>query len=175
MKRVTQLLIITVSVLFILTGCRALDAPAIKIYAPIEGYKYIYITPTKELTAGYGYTRSDAFLGTRGLSTMKSVNPRDIISGELIKQGFVILPELQPELNTKTFIVNYGESGRKSRGLGYTIEVTLQFLSADKNAVVCTCTAEGQGETEADDIRIAIKRALAGFFTMKENSDTLKN
>jgi hypothetical protein len=30
--------------------------------------------------------------------------------------------------------------------------------------VVCTSTAEGMGETEADDIRIAIKRALTEVF-----------
>ena len=44
------------------------------------------------------------------------------------------------------------------------IEVTLQILSADTHEVLCTGTAEGQGETEADDIRIAITRALAMVF-----------
>ena len=48
--------------------------------------------------------------------------------------------------------------------LGYTIEITLQFLSADTHEVVCTSTAEGMGETEADDIRIAIQKALTEVF-----------
>jgi len=30
--------------------------------------------------------------------------------------------------------------------------------------MICSCTAEGQGSTEADDIRQAIKRALDGLF-----------
>lgn len=31
----------------------------------------------------------------------------------------------------------------------------------------CSCTAEGQGETEADDIRQAIRRALTSLFPEK--------
>ena len=69
-----------------------------------------------------------------------------------------------PELAKETLIVNYGESGRRNRGLGYTIEVTIQFISAYTHEMFCSCTAEGQGSTEADDIRQAIKRALDGLF-----------
>ena len=138
----------------IFTSCGALKAPVIVKNAPIEGYRYVFITPTKELTSSIGYTE---------LSTTKSVNPSDIISGELIKNGFIVLPELKSELNNKTLIVNYGESGRRNRGLGYTIEVTIQFVSAETHEMVCSCTAEGQGATEADDIRLAIRRALSGL------------
>ena len=53
------------------------------------------------------------------------------------------------------------------RGLGYTIEVTIQFSSAKTNEMICSCTAEGQGETEADDIRQAIRRALTSLFPEK--------
>ena len=81
-----------------------------------------------------------------------------------MKNNFIILPEIKPELSDKTLIVNYGESGRRNRGLGYTIEVTIQFISAKTHERVCTCTAEGQGETEADDIRKAIRRALSELF-----------
>ena len=71
------------------------------------------------------------------------------------------MPELKSELADITLIVNYGESGRRNTGLGgYTIEVTIQFISAKTNSLVCSCTAEGQGSTEADDIRQAITRCL---------------
>ena len=106
--------------------------------------------------------------GVYGSTTSKSVNPSDVISGILLKNGFSQLPELKPELTDETLIVNYGESGRRNRGLGYTIEVTIQFLSAKTNTTVCSCTAEGQGETEADDIRQAITRCLTGLLS-KEN------
>ena len=94
----------------------------------------------------------------------KTSNPSDLIAGILIKQGFIRLPELNSRLLDETLIVNYGESGRRNVNLGYSIEVTIQFLSAKTNMPVCVCTAEGQGSTEADDIRIAINRALKPLF-----------
>lgn len=76
------------------------------------------------------------------------------------------MPEIKPELIDQTLIVNYGESGKRNiaGGLGgYTIEVTIQFISAKTHTLMSSCTAEGQGETEADDIRKAINRCLAGL------------
>lgn len=61
-------------------------------------------------------------------------------------------------------IVNFGESGRRNVNLGYSIEVTIQFLNAKTLNPIVVCTAEGQGSTEADDIRIAINRALGPLF-----------
>ena len=46
--------------------------------------------------------------------------------------------------------MNYGESGRRNRGLGITNDMLL--------------FAEGQGETEADDICQAIRRTLESLF-----------
>ena len=43
-------------------------------------------------------------------------------------------------------------------------EITLQFVSALDHSLICVTTAEGQGSTEADDIRIAINRALEALF-----------
>ena len=102
--------------------------------------------------------------GLYGGGSTKTINPSDVISGIMLKQGYIRLPELNPEVLDKTLIVNYGESGRRNVNLGYSIEVTIQFLSARTNMPVCICTAEGQGSTEADDIRIAINRALAPLF-----------
>ena len=147
-------------------GCAPLRTPVIVRNAPIEMYKYAYISPTKELTSSTGGTYGGQY-GIYGSSTTKSVNPSDVIAGILIKQGYIILPELKSELANETLIVNYGESGRRNRGLGYTIEVTIQFSSAKTNEMICSCTAEGQGETEADDIRQAIRRALSSLFPEK--------
>lgn len=147
-------------------GCAPLRTPVIVRNAPIEMYKYAYISPTKELTSSTGGTYGGQY-GIYGSSTTKSVNPSDVIAGILIKQGYIILPELKSELANETLIVNYGESSRRNRGLGYTIEVTIQFSSAKTNEMICSCTAEGQGETEADDIRQAIRRALSSLFPEK--------
>lgn len=147
-------------------NCTPLRSPVIVKKAPIETFKYAYIYPTKELTTSSGRTYGGQY-GIYGASTTKSVNPSDVIAGALIKEGFIILPELKSELSNETLIVNYGESGRRNRGLGYTIEVTIQFISAETKQMICSCTAEGQGETEVDDIRQAIRRALEGLFSKK--------
>ena len=159
-KRLT----LAICIILLMNACAPLRTPVILKNAPIERFKYVYISPTKELTSSTGSTYGGQY-GVYGSSTTKSVNPSDVIAGMLIQKGYVILPELNPELAKKTLIVNYGESGKRNRGLGYTIEVTIQFISAATNELVSSCTAEGQGETEADDIRQAIRRALNGLFT----------
>jgi len=126
----------------------------------VKDYQYIFISPTETLTSSAGSVYGGDY-GAYGSSTTKSVNPSDVIAGILSKDGFIVLPELRPDLADETLIVNYGESGRRHRGLGYTIEVTIQFISARSHSLICSGTAEGQGETEADDIRQAITRSLS--------------
>ena len=149
--------------ILLMNACASLRSPVVVKNSPIEMFKYAYISTTKELTSSTGSTYGGQY-GIYGSSTTKSVNPSDVIAGILIQKGYVILPELNPELAKETLIVNYGESGRRNRGLGYTIEVTIQFISAYTHEMFCSCTAEGQGSTEADDIRQAIKRALDDLF-----------
>jgi len=162
MKAVRFLGIIIASIGLI--SCAPLKAPTIIKEDSIEGYKYIFITPTSNLTSGTGSVYGGQY-GAYGASTSKSVNPSDVISGILLKEGYIRIPELKQELLDETLIVNYGESGKRNRGLGYTIEVTIQFISANSHTPICSCTAEGQGETEADDIRQAITRCLSGLLS----------
>jgi hypothetical protein len=141
-------------------GCATLRPPlrpatSVK-NASINGYTYIYVSPTNSLTSSSGYTINGDLL-----SSSKTVNPADLITGIFIKEGLIRLPELKPELAEETLIINYGESGKRNTGLGgYTLEVTIQLISAKTSSLVCSCTAEGQGSTEADDIRQAITRCL---------------
>ena len=146
--------------LFITSCGVTLLAPSVNITAPLNGYKYLYITPTEEKTSTSGYVYNGI-----GGSTTHSVNPADIITGCLVKRGYTRIPELKQENLDKTFVINYGETGRRQASLfAYTIEVTLQFISADTHEVLCVSTAEGCGETEADDVRIAIGRSLDAIF-----------
>ena len=126
----------------------------------LNEYKYIIVNSTETLNSSVGAI----VYGGGYFLTGKSVNPGDVISGYLIKKGFVILKEKENDLINKTLIVNYGESGRRDVFWGYTIEVTIQFLTANTNEVVCVTTAEGIGDTEADDITKAITRALDAVF-----------
>ena len=143
-----------------------LEPPIITKNYPIEEYKYIVIPQTSSLNSGTGGVYGSRY-GLYGAFSNKSVNPSDVISGILLKEGFTILPEVKPEFLDRTLIVNYGESGRRNAGglRGYTIEVTIKFISAKSYETTCSCTAEGQGSTEADDIREAINRCLTGLFS----------
>ena len=135
-----------------------LKVPTIVKNYNIKEYKYIFISPTGSLTSGSGAT-----YGRQYYSATKTVNPSDVIAGILSKEGFIIVPELKPEIINETLIVNYGESGRRNVAFGYTIEVTIQFISAKSHSLISSCTAEGIGATEADDIRQAITRCLTGL------------
>ena len=107
LKRLT----LAICIVLLMNACAPLRTPVIVKNAPIEMFKYAYISPTKELTSSTGSTYGGQY-GVYGSST-----------------------------------------------------TTIQFISAAANELVSSCTAEGQGETEADDIRQAIRRALNGLFT----------
>lgn len=158
MKTIRVLTIVFLST--IIYGCANLRPATTTNNGNVKEYKYFYISPTNSLTSSSGIA-----IGGQYYSSGKSVNPTDVITGILSKQGFIRLPELNPDLADKIVIINYGESGRRGTGLGgYTIEVTIQFVSSKTHLPVCSCTAEGQGETEADDIRKAINRCLTALF-----------
>ena len=141
-------------------SCVVLQPVQVIRNAPLKDYTYFYITPTETKTGSTGGVYGNGY-GVYGSSRSKSTNPADIISGYLIKRGLIRLPEIRSDMADKTMIINYGETGRRSTSLtSYTIEVTLQIISAKTNEVICILTGEGQGETEADDIRIAINRCL---------------
>lgn len=148
-----------------LSGCSSLLAPTVTRNKTITGYKYFYITPTVEKSSVIGSVVPLATGGSIGLSTSHNVNPADLICGHFLKRGYTRLPELKPNLASETIVVNYGETGRRETGwFSYAIEVTVQLISAESSEVICAGTAEGQGETEADDIRIAINRCMDAIF-----------
>jgi hypothetical protein len=148
-------------------GCKIfkpLLPPKVIVNKPISDFKYVVLPNTDSKTSNNTALYGGAY-NIYGTTTTQSVNPKDIISGILMKKGFIILPEVKDELLEKTLIVNYGESGKRMTGLGgYTLEVTISFVSAKNFNIVGTCVAEGQGSTESEDIRIAITRCLNAIF-----------
>ena len=152
-------LLLTLIVILTFTSCGSLRPVTVTRNSSLEGYHYAYINSTSTKVGSAGY-----FYNGMGASETKSTNPSEIISGFLMKKGFIIVPELKPENESQTIVVNYAETGRRNLNLGYTIEITIQILSATDQSLLCTGTAEGQGCTEADDIRIAINRCLAEIF-----------
>lgn len=165
MKKLTGLFLFVIALA--LGSCGVMRPATTDIKTPLANYKYFYVLETTGLTSSVGgvvgFSSGDAY----GTGYGKSVNPQDMVSGYLMKKGFVRLPELKPELLKETMVVSYGESGRRAAGLGYAIEVTIQLTDAGTHALIATATAEGQGETEADDIRKAIIRAMDALFGVK--------
>lgn len=151
----------------LLNGCTATLLPvSVTKNSSMDEYKYVYITPTSGITSTTGGVYGGSY-GVYGSTQTRSISPSDMIAGVMIKKGFTQVPNITPEIAAQTLIINYGESGRREVGLGYTIEITLQFLSAKTHEIICVSTAEGQGLSEADDIRIAIIRALDEVFPSK--------
>lgn len=148
------------------SSCASMRPPIINTYNDsVYNYRYFYVTPTGDYTSS-----SEVFSNQYGVfgGTTKSTNPASIISGILFKNGFIQVNEVNPNNAKETMIINFGETGRRNVNLGYSIEVTIQFISASTQQPICTCTAEGQGETEADDVRKAIQRALEPIFNSKK-------
>ncbi len=152
--------------LLCISSCASLKPVVLTSNKSLAGYEYCYVTPTTGFISESGGIYGTAY-GIYGLSQSNSINPRDMIAGRMIKRGFTILQEINPKLADKTLIINYGESGRRNVFGGHTTEITLQIISAQTYEVLCTCSAEGFGSTKADDISIAINRALDEIFSSK--------
>ena len=141
-------------------GCVSLNPTQVTRHSSMNGYKYVYITPTAARNSvsggvynGWGYTSSS------------SADPATIISGHFIKRGFIRVPEIKSATESQTIVVNYSETGRRPNGLGSSLEITIQLLSAKTNELICVVVGEGYGDTEADDIKNAIDRCMNKIFS----------
>lgn len=150
----------------LINGCAILKPVESKKFGDISVYKYVVIGKTQTLNSatgsGYvGYGTGGGFMA----SVAKSVNPSDVIAGILMKKGFVVLDSMNDNAKKEqTLLLQYGQGDRRNvlGGLGgYTLEVSIQILDFTTKEPKFICTAEGQGETEADDIRKAITRCLS--------------
>ncbi|MBB6276569.1 hypothetical protein [Porphyromonas circumdentaria] len=142
--------------LSLLTSCVTLRPASVDLRKPIDTYTYVYVPVAQAINS----TTSATFSGVS-----QSVNSRDMIVGVFAKHGYVVLHQLEDKYLPKTLIVNCGESGRRNVFLGYTTEVTLQFISAETGELLCTTTAEGYISTENTKVKHAISRALEAVFS----------
>lgn len=176
--------IVTGLVLFLLSGCgMALLPVSVEGSRSLDGYKYFYMNGTGSMTSrsnvgvnvGYGVYVTDPD---------RSINPGDFISGYLMNKGYIRVAERPFVHPGETFIVNYGEGGKRykyNRNDGtrpivdtYAQEVILQFISAETNDVICTIKGEGIGSTQADDIRNALQRSLDAYFEVESDDKEIK-
>ena len=154
MKQVINTISIICILLFI-TSCGSLRPVSVTQNKSLNGYTYFYVMPTSEINSISGTTINKQYY-----THSRTINPSDLLAGHLMKKGFIRVAEIKPEQAKETFIVCFSESGRRNLNLGYSIEVTIQILAAINNEPLCIVTGEGQGTTEADDVRIAINRCM---------------
>lgn len=154
---------IILALVFCVSGCATLRPVSVHMSDSIFKYKYFYITPTGTVNSS---PTSGVVVGNMVFSgDSKSVNPTDLIAGQLTKAGFIRVPELTDVIRGNTFIVNYGETGKRDVGLAGTVtEITIQFVSAATLEPICSCTGEGYGDTKADDVEQAILRCFQQLF-----------
>ncbi len=139
----------------VFSACQTLMTPKVETYQPLNKYKYFYINPVAPKVSGT--------VGVYG-GVERSTDPTAIIANALMLEGFVRLPCIVDDKKSETMVVNYGEGERIIRVLGYSIMVRIQFVSAENYELICQVEADGMGENEADDIRMAINRALSSIF-----------
>ncbi|WP_025843459.1 hypothetical protein [Porphyromonas gingivicanis] len=160
LRSVYKVLALFIISLGIFSSCVTLRPANVTLKRDISQFTRVYIPSTQTV---HGSTA--VVISGMVLPYSQSVNPRDVIAGMLSKKGYIIINELDERFREETIIVNYGESDRRNVGLGgYTIEVTLQFISAATGELLCTTTAEGCGSTEAEDVKQAVTRALKAVF-----------
>ena len=160
MNRISRISLCLTFVLSVFASCVSLQPAAVDVKQGISNYSRVYIPQTQPVNSTTAVVISKTVL-----PSSQTVNPRDVIAGRLSKRKYIILDRLDERFQNETIIVNYGESNRRSLGLGeYTIEVTLQFVSAATGELLGTTTAEGYGETEAESVKQAVTRALDALF-----------
>lgn len=142
--------------LLALTGC-ALNPPVHTQATSLSKYQYVLIESSASITSIQASNRS---------AQTKDVNPGALIEGILLKRGVIKVPSANAQTAGKLLLAKYGISGKRdiAGGLaGYAQEVTISLVDAESLIPVYTCTAEGIGSTEADDIREAIMSCMSGL------------
>ena len=147
------------------TSCLSIAPTSISRNGSLDGYRYFYVTPTAERSSVTGDTWGNRH-GTYGTTTSNSVNPADLIAGYLMGRGYVRVPEIKKEDAAQTMVINYGD-GNMREGAFFdqrAIEVTIQIVNAQTNALVVVCKAEEKSNNEAKATRYAIEKALNEIF-----------
>ena len=101
MKKLLPLLLITC----VFASCYTLYPPTVSVNPTISQYRYVYIIPTSAVTSGTSYTGTGYYTGVYGAGITKSINPADVIAGDLMQRGYAILPNLQEDKLEKTVSV----------------------------------------------------------------------
>ena len=166
MKKIYSLMICLVGTL-LLSSCLSLAPTTITRHASLDGYKYFYVTPTSERSSVVGGTYGHGGY-VYGSTNSSSISPSDLISGYMMNRGYVRVPEVKPQDAAQTLIINYGDGNAR---VGFweerAIQVTIQILNGETNALICVCSAEEKAGYEARAIALAINKCLDEIFLQR--------
>lgn len=138
------------------------DNPAQKL----AGYKYFH-TMTPEFAQRHVYVHGDKNVEVNATDTREG-RAYDILTGGMMKRGFINIPDMAREnLPRKTLLITCAESGGREKVFTYQVEITLQFLDAETNELLLTCTCRGEGAPRNEAIRRALQNGMKTIFKEK--------
>lgn len=163
--------ILTCSALLLLlsaAGCESVNTTfksTGSMLAPLVGVEYAVIKSTYDMK-----DKTSAQIVVTRPTQLRIGNLENVIVGTLLKHRIsTISPseftQLGEEKQAKCLLVEWGVSGRNTRGQGsgFSQEVTVLVRNAGTGLLVYEGTGEYMGETEIDDLRGALLAALANF------------
>lgn len=160
-----------ITLVITLISCMPINTTYIKqgeLYGPIDSIQFATIKGLNNIN-----DNSDAQVSVVG----SSPPIEGVITGHLLKNGISTisnskLSELNDKQLSKSAIVEWGVSGRNSRGItgissGYSQEVTVLIRNAFSGELLYKGTGEYMGATDSDDLKGALLAALANFKSTK--------
>lgn len=163
MKKTIYLLVCFVGIL-LFASCISLLPTSITRNAPLDGYKYFYVTPTSERNSVRGETYGHDG-NVYGSTRSNSINPADLISGYMMAKGYVRVPEVKEKNAKQTMVINYGD-GNMREGIfeERAVQVTIQILDGENNELLVVCQADAKDNNESMAIKNAIEKCLDEIF-----------
>jgi len=160
-----------ITLVITLTSCMPINTTYVKkgeLYETIDSIQFATIKGLNNIT-----DNSDAQISVVG----NSPPIESVITGHLLKNGISTIPnsklsEFNNKQLSKSVIVEWGVSGRNSRGItgissGYSQEVTVLIRNAFSGVLLYKGTGEYMGATDSDDLKGALLAALANFKSTK--------
>jgi hypothetical protein len=163
-------IIVLVPIVLLATGCASktvpLNKPISKHHEDVAAYSYVVIEQRSNIRET-NISAND----TEAHGTSREFDSAQLIEGILLKKGLVRVENTKDAKVEKTLIAKWGVSGKRDiqyvnfignvKISGYAQEVTISLVKMTTLTPVFTCSAEGYGATEIEDIREAIIRCLS--------------
>lgn len=150
------------------TNMMAQLVPTVVIKGDPRQYKYVHVIPTSGTTSSTGVSTTVHIWGPIGITAgnaNSTVNPSELLTGFLMKEGYTVVPSITPELADMTLIVSYGFLGTyltRKGGVPYS-RIILQMTDASTHEVVASYETIGTGDDDAARISEALDYAIDLF------------